>query len=161
MKDFLEKVREWEQKTQSSNVASRLVEYMSPKQIPGIEGECWEWDQHHLVRGYGSLTVFRKPSYDTQRKSYLTHRLSLMIHTGIEPDKDTYCCHHCDNSACFNPGHLYWGSASDNGGDYARRGKSKHLHARQTDLSIQRTRWFNAYSKNIIEKEVIKNPLIP
>lgn len=158
MKDFLVKVREWEDKTKSTNVASRLIEYMSLKQLPGIEGECWEWDKHGLVHGYAAITVF---SHWGDRKSYRVHRLALSISTGVEPDQDIYACHICDNRPCFNPAHLYWGDASKNAGDYARRGRSKHLHARQTDLSIQRTQWFNRYSKSIIEKEFKKNPYLP
>ena len=32
--------------------------------------------------------------------------------------------HHCDNPKCCNPHHLYWGTASDNMQDRARRGRA-------------------------------------
>jgi hypothetical protein len=157
MKDFLEKVREWEIKNHYLNVATRLIENMTPKQHENVSGICWEWDREAKKRGYGSIGV-----YDGIRQtSHLVHRLALSIATGVAPTREKYACHKCDNRSCFNPNHLYWGEAKDNGADYAKRGKSKIRQDRQVNASVERTYWWNKYKNHLFEEEYLKNPLTP
>ena len=53
------------------------------------------------------------------------HRYSLMLYTGVmNPSKDMYACHKCDNKMCVHPLHLYWGDAVSNAQDYVTRRES-------------------------------------
>jgi hypothetical protein len=157
MKDFLVKVREWENGTHNTNVATRLIANMDGVQRPGIDGICWEWDGSKHKDGYGQITC-----HDGIRsKTFRVHRLSLSIASGYAPTKEDYTCHKCDNKACFNPDHLYWGDARQNSGDYARRGKSKIRHLESVNASVERTKWWNKYKNQLFEEEYLKNPLTP
>jgi hypothetical protein len=56
-----------------------------------------------------------------------TVKVSRLIYeefTGIAPGNN-FVLHKCDNPRCINPGHLYLGTAKDNGRDRMERGKSK------------------------------------
>jgi hypothetical protein len=74
--------------------------------------DCWEWTRWLDANGYGRVNV--------NRRKWLVHRLAWTVYQGeITPGK--FLCHHCDNPACFNPAHLYEGTALDNSHDMWRR----------------------------------------
>ena len=60
------------------------------------------------------------------------HRASLQLHIGRELKRDEMACHTCNNRDCFNPAHLYAGSAADNARDRDHDGNPTrgHLNAR-------------------------------
>ena len=62
--------------------------------------------------GYGCLY------YDG--KKHGVHRLVIEAWHGPAPAGNE-ACHTCDNRACVNPMHLYWGSRKDNVNDMMRR----------------------------------------
>lgn len=66
-------------------------------------GKCWNW-QMAKSSGYGVLRVSGK----TERM----HRFAGYIAHG--DGGDLYACHSCNNRACVNPFHIYWGSHQDN-----------------------------------------------
>jgi hypothetical protein len=72
--------------------------------------ECWEWLAYVHPSGYGTFNI--------ERKMYQSHRVAWMLTYGEIPKGDGYhgtcVCHHCDNSICCNPSHLFLGTQKDN-----------------------------------------------
>lgn len=78
-------------------------------------GECLEWSMARQPGGYGAVTI--------ERRVWLTHRLSWLLHKGEDPG-DLDVLHHCDNPSCCNPDHLFLGYHRDNMADKARKGRT-------------------------------------
>jgi len=70
-----------------------------------IEGDCWEF-QGNLRHGYGRITLFGK--------SMPTHVLSCEIKNGRHSVQGEVCRHLCGNKVCINPGHVEFGTSSEN-----------------------------------------------
>ena len=79
-------------------------------------GGCWEWIGAKQG-GYGSILL--------AGKKLRAHVLSLEWATGSIRPRGMFACHHCDNRACVNPAHLYWGTREDNTRDAMERGRVK------------------------------------
>jgi hypothetical protein len=81
------------------------------------ENGCWLWTGTKDKLGYGRMTEIKKGS--------LVHRVSYQEFVGpIAPGE--FVCHNCpggDNPSCFNPEHLYVGTAQDNNSDTVRKGR--------------------------------------
>ena len=78
--------------------------------------ECWNWTGFRDPKGYGR---FRRTGVPQQ-----AHRASWEM-ANQEPLGDRFACHHCDNTSCVNPAHLYAGDRNDNARDYKERGGEK------------------------------------
>lgn len=77
---------------------------------------CWEWTGYRMPYGYGQV------GHDY--KVVTTHRAAYMAFVG-PIDDGLFVCHQCDNPPCFNPEHLFLGTASDNAGDMKRKGRAR------------------------------------
>ena len=78
-----------------------------------IKDECWMWDGP-VHRGYGQV------QYRGTRR--IVHRESYKYFIGEIPD-GLFCCHKCDRPGCFNPNHLFLGTAKDNMQDCVQKGR--------------------------------------
>jgi len=59
---------------------------------------CWLWTGSRTIMGYGNIGV--------RSKTYYTHRLAYQLWIGAIP-QGHYVDHHCNNSICCNPKHLF------------------------------------------------------
>lgn len=75
---------------------------------------CWIWTGYRTAIGYGETSV--------NQKGWRVHRLAYTIFVGPIPEK-TQVCHTCDTPACFNPVHLWLGTARENRLDALKKGR--------------------------------------
>lgn len=81
------------------------------------ETGCVEWTGYCDRDGYGSAWHEGGP--------WPAHR--LYYHLFVEPiPKGKIICHHCDNTSCINPDHLYAGTHKTNAEDKVKRGRSNN-----------------------------------
>lgn len=98
------------------DLASLLLDLAFPEPMSG----CWIWTGRAHEEGGGRF----KPYFMMDGKQWLAHRASKWIFHGQFPLK-AFICHHCDNSLCVNPDHLYVGDHKSNMRDMARRGRAR------------------------------------
>ena len=74
---------------------------------------CWIWTSTRDGR-YGQFWM------DGKLKK--AHRVAWLLTHG-EPPTGMMACHKCDNPACVNPDHIFWGTMSDNILDSVKKGR--------------------------------------
>lgn len=79
----------------------------------GSTDECWNWLASVTNRNYGKFKI--------NGKTIGAHRIAWMITRKCEVPDSMLILHHCDNSTCCNPMHLYCGTQSDNMRDRSER----------------------------------------
>lgn len=84
---------------------------------------CWIWIGGARPNSIGNLYGRH---WKDSKESIGAHRFSWEIHRGPIPD-GMMVCHHCDNTLCVNPEHLFIGYALDNMGDAKRKGRMCRL----------------------------------
>lgn len=90
-------------------------------QVDKSEGPhaCWSWTGARHFRGYGACAK----SYGDTR----AHRVAYMLAKGEIPE-GLGVLHHCDNTICVNPAHLYLGDQKVNMADCVARGRKGHAY---------------------------------
>lgn len=82
------------------------------------ESGCWEWQRSRAGRGYGTISF--------HHKNYYLHRAIYRILIGkVSNEMDVL--HKCDNPPCFNPNHLFLGTAKDNVEDMIKKGRMNYI----------------------------------
>lgn len=76
---------------------------------------CWNWRGARDPNGYG------KAFY--RGKTLHAHRLSAHLWLRFPLKSKKFICHRCDNKACFNPKHLFIGTALENMRDCVKKGR--------------------------------------
>lgn len=87
------------------------------------ETGCWNWTGGTQWDGRGVSQLMGK--------TYTAPRISAWLWLGWRPESGLWVLHKCDNPRCFNPKHLYLGTAKDNARDALVRGRnalSKRTH---------------------------------
>lgn len=87
----------------------------------GAPSECWPWRGHSSHLGYGIVSITGSSTGTV--KKYLAHRIALVLSSSSD-SSELLALHNCDNPACCNPEHLYWGTYSDNRVDCVARERS-------------------------------------
>jgi hypothetical protein len=76
-----------------------------------------------VLKDKGCWTINEDWSVYVSYHHEMIHRLSFRIFKG--DFKFGYCiCHTCDRPGCFNPGHLFQGTPSDNFRDSIKKGRN-------------------------------------
>jgi hypothetical protein len=91
------------------------------------ERGCWLWNGAPTgLMGYGQLSL--GPRNDQLVIS--AHRMSYMVHCGDPGDLSVL--HRCDTPLCFNPAHLFSGTAGDNIRDAVAKGRHRNQNSGRT-----------------------------
>lgn len=81
-------------------------------------GGCWEYNGYRTEGGYGQIREAGVGS-----KLLAAHRAAFTLWLGPIPPS-MLVCHRCDNPPCFNPEHLFLGTALDNWLDCVEKGRA-------------------------------------
>jgi hypothetical protein len=87
------------------------------REIDPVTG-CWLWRGANTPFGYG-VTTYRNI------KVYV-HRLAACLYLDLPLEGPHKVLHRCDNPPCFNPEHLYQGTAADNTRDMLAKGRNNN-----------------------------------
>lgn len=88
---------------------------------------CWLWIACKNEQGYGKIGISNKRSRFAHRVAYVN------CIGGIPMGFDV--CHHCDNTSCINPAHLFVGTRKDNIRDMMDKGRRTNMQGSKHGMS--------------------------
>jgi hypothetical protein len=100
----------------SKNVLERLWVHSTGD----LDDECWEM---HVQDG--NRSGHKRIRLDDTSRIFV-HRLAWEAHYAEPIPKGLMVCHHCDNPRCFNPKHLFLGTAKENMDDRIAKGRGPY-----------------------------------
>lgn len=95
---------------------------------------CWEWIGAYTVNRngtrYGKMDVRRKQGKNKgKRKTWLVHRLVLVVFKGRIMTPRMVGRHLCNNTICCNPAHLVGGTQRSNVRQAVREGRHRNMYS--------------------------------
>ena len=96
------------------------------KKVKILDSGCWEWTGAKIETGYGVFWY--------QGRSVNAHRWIYEYVHNKQISQDVYICHHCDNTSCVNPSHLFEGTPQDNMSDKVNKGR----HTKGVDVNTNK-----------------------
>lgn len=121
----------------------RWFERLRARSITNENG-CFVWQGPRSSKGY---IMFVHRAWRCQ-----AHRVVYRLTHAVELKTEEFVCHTCDERRCWNPAHLFIGSAKDNNNDCA--GKGRHHNTVKT--SCKRGHPYNE-SNTYITPEGLRN----
>lgn len=101
----------------SKNVLERLW----AQSTGDADDECWEMHGKDRCRG-----GHKRIRLDDKKRMQV-HRLAWEAYHAEPIPDGLLVCHHCDNPSCFNPHHLFLGTAQDNTDDRIAKGRGPYV----------------------------------
>jgi Autographiviridae endonuclease len=98
---------------QLEKIGSRLLERRDIDRETG----CWHYTGATTGNGYGYIRYGDEMVY--------THRVSAVLFLDFALASRLYVLHRCDTPTCFNPDHLFIGTAQDNAQDAVAKGRKR------------------------------------
>jgi hypothetical protein len=99
-----------------SKIYKTLEERFWERVTKGSDTECWLWKRNGKRYGYCW----------SKNKNVMVHRISWEI-ANKQPVPEGLCVlHHCDNTLCVNPLHLWLGTQLDNIRDRETKGRGNY-----------------------------------
>lgn len=105
--------------------------------LPDNPEGCWEWAGSKTHKGYGQFYWEGRPKH--------AHRISAHLLMDFDLKSDLHVCHSCDNPACVNPNHLWFGTNRENHRD-------KQEKDRQVYGSAVGTSKLNAFQVRVVKR---------
>lgn len=99
------------------SVQELIPRLFAKRQIDPQTG-CW----NHTGAPTGPDRNYRQVFF--RGSKHRVHRLAAMIWLGFSLESKLFVCHTCDNPPCFNPDHLFIGTAADNMRDMMLKGRA-------------------------------------
>ncbi len=96
----------------------------------GHTTKCWIWTKSCQPKGYGQTSL---PVLNAQPRNVRVHRVAAWLWLGFGLDSEDLVLHHCDQPRCFNPDHLFVGTAHDNTQDMMRKKRNRNKVRRGED----------------------------